>query len=58
MASTLLEIKSQQILPRGDEIQETLDDPRVAGLDLGDRVNLEVDLLGKYVDAAIIAVCN
>jgi segregation and condensation protein A len=28
MASTLIEIKSQQVLPRSDEIEEELDDPR------------------------------
>jgi segregation and condensation protein A len=28
MASLLIEIKSQQVLPRGDEIEEPLDDPR------------------------------
>ena len=28
MASTLIEIKSQQVLPRGDEIEEEIDDPR------------------------------
>lgn len=28
VASTLIEIKSQQVLPRGDEIQDELDDPR------------------------------
>ena len=28
MASLLIEIKSQQVLPRGDEIQEEIEDPR------------------------------
>jgi segregation and condensation protein A len=28
MASTLIEIKSQQVLPRSDEIEEEIDDPR------------------------------
>jgi segregation and condensation protein A len=28
MASLLMEIKSQQVLPRGDEVEEELDDPR------------------------------
>ena len=28
MASTLIEIKSQQVLPRGDEIEDEVDDPR------------------------------
>jgi segregation and condensation protein A len=28
MASTLIEIKSQQVLPRADEVEEELDDPR------------------------------
>src|SRR3972149_8203451 len=28
MASTLIEIKSQQVLPRSDEVDEALEDPR------------------------------
>lgn len=28
VASTLIEIKSQQVLPRGDEIEDAIDDPR------------------------------
>ena len=28
MASLLVEIKSQQVLPRGDEVEETIEDPR------------------------------
>ena len=28
MAATLVEIKSQQVLPRGDEVEEDLEDPR------------------------------
>jgi segregation and condensation protein A len=28
VAATLIEIKSQQVLPRGDEVQDELDDPR------------------------------
>ena len=28
LASTLIEIKSQQILPRGDEVEDQIDDPR------------------------------
>ena len=28
LASTLIEIKSQQVLPRNDEVDETIEDPR------------------------------